>query len=110
MLTTLADECAFLKAVITSYINLIKNRRTIKTFCHPTPDSHTLKKIKDGKLARVGHSRRKGDYFFIYSVPDKQMENYGLHYPQRKKNYRKKKEKKDKKIARLRLRAPSLQP
>ena len=70
MLTTLVDECAFLKAVITSHINSRENGRKIKTFCHPTPYPHTLKNSGMGNwrvLAYVRlmlHFEEKGKLLF----------------------------------------------
>ena len=117
ILTTLADLNAFLKAVIASYINLRENGRKIKTFCHPTPDPHTLKNSGMGNwrvLAFVRlmlHFEEKGKLLFHLFGPrqiDGKLRTPLA--PKEKKNNRKKKEKKHRKIARLRLGAPLLQP
>ena len=65
----------FLSGKCTSYIKLRKNGRKIKTFCHPTPDPHTLKKSRMGNwrvlaFARLmPHFEEKGKFLFLLFGP-----------------------------------------
>ena len=91
-LTTLADECAFLKAVITSYINLRENGRKIKTFYHSTPDPHTLKKSRMGNwrvlaFARLMlHFEEKGKTLFHLFCPRQIDGKFRTPLPPKEKN------------------------